>query len=158
MNFIGLRRLKLGLRPLLSVGCFAAVCCGVSWGSLGSSVASISTDQARMKGSIRISQAAGYSVHEIQSPMGTSVREYVSPDGKVFGVAWNGPAHPDLQQLLGPYFDTYVQAAKKRTAHGARRIQVPGLVVELSGHQRAFLGRAYVPEMVPTNVRTETIK
>jgi hypothetical protein len=37
-------------------------------------------------------------------------------------------------------------------------IELPGLVVEQSGHARAFAGRAYVPDMLPTGVRTEEIQ
>jgi hypothetical protein len=37
-------------------------------------------------------------------------------------------------------------------------IEQPGLVVQIGGHPRAFAGRAYVPEMLPTGVRTEDVQ
>jgi Protein of unknown function (DUF2844) len=32
------------------------------------------------------------------------------------------------------------------------------MVVQISGHMRAFLGRAYVPQMLPAGVRAEDIR
>ena len=42
----------------------------------------------------------GYTVHEL-TLAGTVLREYVSPSGIVFGIAWNGLTHPDLSSLAG---------------------------------------------------------
>jgi hypothetical protein len=111
-----------------------------------------------MKGSLRVAHAAAYNMHEIQSPTGTAVREYVSPAGKVFGVAWQGPFKPDLQQVLGDYYQQYVKAARQRRARGPAIFEAGGLVVQSGGHQRAFVGRAYVTDMVPDGVRPEEIK
>jgi hypothetical protein len=129
------------------------------YAELGGTVDSIQADQQVMKGSRRITSAVNYSVHEIQAESGTKVREFVSPSGTVFGVAWSGPFKPDMRQLLGPYFDQYVQAIQsKRQRRGAVVIQQPGLVVESSGHMRAFSGRAFLPQMTPQNVDPSTIK
>jgi hypothetical protein len=92
-------------------------------------------------------------VHEIQLPSGTLLREYVGSDGKVFAIAWNGPAIPNLRQTLGQYFDNYVTAAKaNRSGHHHLQIQQSDLVVQSSGHMRAFFGRAYLPPAVPGGV------
>jgi hypothetical protein len=128
------------------------------FGALGGDASSIANDQVHMKGSLRVVQAAAYTMHEIQAPTGTAVRQYVSPAGKVFGVAWQGPFKPDLQQVLGNYYQQYVAAARERRGRGPVTIQVPGLVVQSGGHQRSFVGRAYVPEMLPDGVRLEEIK
>jgi hypothetical protein len=128
------------------------------FGALGGDATSVSQDQAHMKGSVRIARATAYTMHEIQAPTGTAVREYVSPAGKVFGVAWQGPFKPDLQQVLGTYYQQYVAAARQRRARGPVTIQVPGLVVQSGGHQRGFVGRAYVPEMLPDGVQLQEIK
>lgn len=130
--------------------------------ALGGDATSVQSDQARMKGSLQSVQKATYAVHEITAPTGTVVREYVSPTGKVFGVAWQGPFVPDLQQLLGSYFEQYSQAAKSaRETHVGRRplfIQQPGLVVQTGGHMRSYTGRAYVPEMLPQGVIADAIR
>jgi hypothetical protein len=90
------------------------------------------------------------------------VREFVSPSGKVFAVAWQGPSIPDLRQVLGTYFAQYAEAAqaaqKKRAGHGPLMIRESDLVAELSGHQRAFAGRAYVPQLVPLGMQPDAIR
>jgi hypothetical protein len=132
------------------------------WASLGQDTASIQADQLQMQGSRTTKAEKSYTVHEIQAATGTVVREYLSPQGIVFGVAWSGPRLPDLRQLLGSYFEPYRAAVQSRSgARMARRpvtIDQPGLVVQIGGHVGAFSGRAYVPEMVPSSVRTEEIQ
>jgi hypothetical protein len=114
-----------------------------------------------MKASVKVTQAAAYNVHEIQAPGGTVVKEYVSPTGRVFAVAWHGPFVPEMQQILGAYFQQYsaaLQSAPKHYGHRPLDIEQPGLVVQASGHMRAYWGRAYVPEMLPQGVKADEIK
>lgn len=126
---------------------------------LGGSVDTVQADQEQMKGTRHITNAANYSVHEIQAESGTKVREFVSPSGTVFAVAWQGPWKPDMKQLLGPYFDRYVQGIEsKRPRRGAVSIQQPDFVVESGGHMRGFTGRAYLPQVMPQNVNPSAIK
>lgn len=121
--------------------------------ALGGSEASIVTDQVHMKATRRIVSAAQYSVHEIQLVSGTLVREYISDQGQVFAVTWQGPFMPDLRQVLGSHFDDYKAAAKsKRARRGALDVQQPGLVVHSGGHMRAFFGHAYIPQLLPEGV------
>ncbi len=133
-----------------------------AWASLGGDTVSIQADQLHMQGTRTTKAAESYTVHEIQAATGTVVREYLSPQGKVFAVAWNGPWLPDLRQLLGGYFEQYQAAVQPQS--GARRVRKPvminqpGLVVQVGGHIRAFSGRAYVPEMLPSGVRAEDIQ
>ncbi len=130
--------------------------------SLGGDVTSVQTDQAKMQGSLRTSSNNSYTIHEIQASTGVAVKEYVSPAGKVFAVTWQGPFHPDLRQLLGTYFDQFAQAEQaqraQRRGHGPMLIQQSGLVVQISGHMRSFLGKAYVPQMLPAGVHAEDIR
>jgi hypothetical protein len=142
---------------LILIGCIPV------WASLGGDAASVQADQVHMRGSLRTTTAENYSVREIQSANGTVVREYVSAEGQVFGIAWQAPFPPDLRQLLGSYFDQYKQAVNAQSAASrmGRRpltIQQPGLVVQMAGHPRAFAGRAYLPEQLPTNVKAEAIR
>jgi uncharacterized protein DUF2844 len=128
--------------------------------TLGADVSSVQSDQARMKAAVNVSRATNYTVHEMKAADGTAVREFVSPSGQVFGVAWSGPFQPDLKQVLGNYYDQVLAVAKNRRAsHNAPiSIQEPGLVVEMSGHMRYYTGRAYVPSMLPQGVQTTKIK
>jgi hypothetical protein len=131
--------------------------------ALGGDETSVQNDRAHMRAALLgIRRAERYTVHEMQESSGTKVREYVSTTGTVFGVAWDGPWQPDLRQVLGTYFAQYVQTASatrtRRPGHGPLLIQEPGLVVQLSGHPRAFAGRAYVPALLPQGLGLDTIR
>lgn len=126
--------------------------------SLGEVAASVQADQIRMNATLRTTAAANYTVFEIQTPSGTLVREYVSSTGLVFAVAWEGPTLPDLRQLLGDFFTSYVQGANAAGAGARPRVvKQPGLVVYAGGHMRAFFGRAFVPGLIPEGVDLEEI-
>lgn len=126
--------------------------------ALGEDASSVLADQAQMQARLEITSAAKFSVQRLLLPSATTVTQYVSPAGMVFAVTWQGPAMPDLQQVLGRYFETYSEAVKKQRASGARSMQQPGLVVQTGGHMRAFFGRVYVPPMLPQGVAAEEIR
>ena len=125
--------------------------------SLGEDASSVQADQAQMQGRLQITSAGKFSVHEIQLPSTTVVKQYVSPAGMVFAVSWKGPSLPDLRQLLGRYFEQYAESARTQGA-GPRAGRQRGLVVQSGGHMRAFVGRAYVPQMLPRGVLAEEIQ
>ena len=102
-----------------------------------------------------------YSIHEFALD-GTVVREYLSPSGIVFAIAWNGLTYPDLTPLLGSYAGEY-QAAQRQTPRrsGHRRYQTvktDRIVVEKLGHMRNLQGRAYAPALIPPGVSIDEIK
>jgi hypothetical protein len=129
--------------------------------ALGESVDSIASDSRALL-AVRHATTArtNYMVHEIGSDA-TVVREYVSPSGVVFGIAWNGLIHPDLTPLLGSYANEYREALRKTPReHGHRRLQVKTnrVVVEKWGHMRNLQGRAYAPALIPSGVSVDEIK
>jgi hypothetical protein len=137
-----------------------------AWAALGGGVSTVQADQIHMQGTLRKTATASYTVHEIQSASGIVVREYVASvgesAGKVFAVAWQGPWPPDMHQVLGNYFDQYVQAAKAQSAARIGRrplaIEQPGFVMEMRGHPRSFFGRAYLPDRLPSGISAEDIR
>jgi hypothetical protein len=146
----------LGAALALSSFCLPAM------GALGGDLNSVQQDKTRMKATVQVKQMTAYAVHEIKDTHGTMLREYVSPEGRVFGVAWQGPFMPDLHQVLGAYLPQFSAAVQedhaKRPGRHPLNIKQPGLVVETSGHMRAYYGRAYVPEMVPQAVNAGEIR
>lgn len=141
------------------------LCAGLAlpaWASLGGDASTVQADQLHMQGTLHTKTASGYSVQEIQGSSGVVVREYVSSAGKVFGIVWQGPWPPDMRQLLGNYFDQYTQAAKTQASErvGRRPVMInqAGLIVEIGGHPRAFVGRAYLPDQLPSGVTEEAIR
>jgi len=131
--------------------------------ALGGSASSVTADRVKLQAALlRIEAAQGYTLHEIQSATGTTVREYVSSSGDVFAVAWSGPAIPDLRQVLGDYFATYqtaVDASRAaRRARGPLSIDTADFVIQVSGHMRSFAGRAYLKRLMPAGVQPSAIR
>jgi len=131
------------------------------WAVLGEYASSIDLDQQVLHGERRESARQGFSVHELTAPDGLVVREFVSPAGLVFGVTWQAPRMPDLQQVLGNQNVTELQqalAALPRRHSGAPLIvRTSRLVFVSGGHMRSFRGYAYVPSLVPANISAEVM-
>jgi hypothetical protein len=103
--------------------------------------------------------ARSYVVQDIQAADGTTVREYVAPNGKVFAVAWQGPVMPDLEQLFGVHFQSYRDELQgRRPGRAPVRIDRADLVVESGGHMHAFRGRAYLRQQLPAGVSIDEIR
>ena len=147
--------MKITFAVLVSVWLSA----GPAWAVLGQPAASVFDDQQRMHAQLRTMANDGYVVQQIEAADGTMVREYVSSTCLVFGIVWQGPKLPDLAQLLGAYFPLY-EAALPAPVHRRAPVVVhtEALVVEMFGHMRAFSGRAYLPNLVPSTLAPEVIQ
>lgn len=130
----------------------AALIAAPALAALGGGASSVEADSAHMKGTVRVSPQANFTVHEIETSAGIVVHEYLSLDDKVFAVSWHGAGIPDLRQLLGSYYGSFEQAAST-AAHNHHNLAVatPDVVVQSSGHTRAFSGRAWAPALLPQN-------
>ena len=129
-----------------------------AWAALGQARDSVQSDQRLLQGRLSTVEAQGYTVHQITRDDGGVVKEFVSPDGKVFGMAWQGPTMPNLAQLLGAHFAEFQQAAKSAHRRGPLAVHVGELVVETSGHLRSFRVRAYLINMLPNNLSPEVVQ
>jgi hypothetical protein len=133
---------------------------GIASATLGEDASTVEKDVARMHAQRSVTAAAAYSLHELQLPGGTRVREYMTSANRVFAVSWSGPSIPELQQLLGTaYFPRYSAAAQAigRARRGVA-IEESDLVIHTGGHPRAFFGIAYLPTQMPSGVRAEQIR
>jgi hypothetical protein len=129
------------------------------WAALGQSADSILADQTSMSATLTTRNENGYLVYDLRAPSGMTVREFISPSGRVFAIAWEGPFFPDLSRLLGNYREHYREMQEKRPAGSINApTEDATLVVQSSGHLRAFAGRAYLPADVPTGMTLEAIK
>jgi hypothetical protein len=146
------------MRALLLLAALAASALP-GWAVLGGSVESVVSDQVRLQARRSVVETREYTVHEITRNDGTVIKEYATPAGKVFGVSWTGPTIPDLNQLLGTYNTEYQTTLRSKPVHRrAASVHNTDLVVESSGHTRAFYGRAYLNSMLPGGVTPETVK
>ena len=130
-----------------------------AWAVLGQSVRSVQSDQEYWRGTLIQVARQGYALHQISAADGTVVREYVSNEGAVFGVSWQGPVMPNLSQLLGPYFADFQQASQSpHRRRGPLVVRTDRVVIESGGHVRAFHGRAYLPNLVPHDLTEAVIQ
>lgn len=129
--------------------------------ALGEPADSVEADRKTMSAARGETTAReGYTVQTVESDS-TTVREYISPSGVVFGIAWNGLTHPDLMPLLGSYADEYDHALRKASREPGRRhlqIKTNRIVVEKWGHMRNLQGRSYAIDLIPPGVSVDDIK
>ena len=145
-----------------TLGIFVTLLLAVApaWATLGEYESSVSVDRQYLRGEVRQQAMSGYTVHRITAANGVTVREYVSPKGIVFGVAWTGQFAPNMQQLLGSYFSDLEQAQRATPPRRGRPLVVKTdrLVLVSAGHMRGFHGHAYAPDLLPTNVSAEVVR
>jgi len=135
---------------------------GAAHAVLGEAAASVQADQMRVRGARALHVALTHQVHEIVMADGSRIREFVSADGVVFAVAWNTRLKPDLQALLGLHHSAYMAAAREALRQpGVHRhvvLRQGDLVVHSSGHLNSFVGKAYVPSLVPRGTDLDAIR
>jgi hypothetical protein len=126
--------------------------------TLGGDVASVATNQQRMAATRQVKKLASGERHELQLASGIVIHEYVSTGGEVYAITWRGPRMPDLRELLGRYF-TQLDHRDSRQRGGHHRMTLTGsdLVIQSSGHRRSFVGRAWVPSLVPSSVNLDNV-
>jgi len=127
--------------------------------TLGSDVTSVEADRQQMRATLALTSNGLYEVHELRTGRGDVVREFVSPEGNVFGVAWKGSVKPQYTQLLGSYTNEITKASELRQNHRAPLvIHQPDFVFSSFGHMRFYAGHAYIPSLLPAGVRPEEIQ
>ena len=127
--------------------------------ALGEDVTSVAADQVRMQAKLQVLPNTTYTVHELRMPSGTTVREFVGESGKVFAVAWFGGWRPNLRDIMGVHYDRYLAGTRgRRATRGPARIELPGMVVIMGGHQRAFFGQVYLLDLLPEGLRPDDIR
>ena len=149
-------KLSCALLGTLATVCFSApVLAG-----LGGDATSVEADRVSMKAVLRVTPFVGYDIHEIQTPAGTVIHEYVSTQGKVFAVTWRGSGLPNLAQLLGSYSAQLAQAqagSHSHYNHHHLRIETPEVVMQSDAYLRSRSGRAWVPALFPQSLSPKDI-
>jgi hypothetical protein len=103
--------------------------------------------------------STSYTVREAKDAYGVTIREYVLPSNVVFAVAWQGPVRPDMRELLGSYFSNFANPGEERTHGIGPMVQHNSAFhIESAGHSGYFFGKAFVPRLVPANVRVESLQ
>ena len=130
---------------------------------LGEDLASVHADQLRMGAQRHQQVQLTMQVHVLSLPDGSTIRQYATPDGRVFAVSWNTRFKPRLDQLLGQHFAAYAeggrlaQAQRPGVAHSAH-IARGDLVVESVAHLQAHVGRAYLRSRLPAGTTPDALR
>lgn len=150
---------------LMLLGAGLGLCAGNAVAALGqmlpvrpSAPAAASVPGVKIQSSAR---PAAYTVQESELDSGTIVKEYATPAGQVFAVSWRGPVLPDLNALLGDYFNAFRQEMHQARLAGRRgapvNMESAALVVKSNGRMRNFFGSAYAPDLVPADVNINDV-
>jgi hypothetical protein len=148
--------LEMKMKP--SIGILVAISLMIStteaFAALGQDRASIAVDHRVLASNAEVvTEGPGYQIHEMQLAQGATVHQYVSPNGKVFAIKWSGQRPPNLEQVLGAYYNDYVQAARIHSAgHHLVQVKQDNVVITHVQYLRSYSGSAYVPALVPTGI------
>jgi hypothetical protein len=132
---------------------------GAAFAGLGETVASVQHDQSSLKASaLAVTPARSFDLHEMTTPDGVLVREYVSRAGTVFAVTWSGRNRPDLSVVLGQHYQDYLRATEApHRDHKVLSIETPQLVLHIRKLPRGFVGGAYLPALLPAGTTAQDI-
>ena len=133
--------------------------------ALGDTVASIDLDAARLGHAHRTVAAArspNVRTHVITLDDGSTIKEFVGPDDRVFAVSWNTRFKPRLDELLGQHASTYAGAAAEASRSPGIRHHIAfvrgDLVIEAVAHLNSHVGRAYLRSLVPADARVDELR
>ena len=149
------------LKAALSASLGVILAAAPALATLGQSEASVTSDELQMKSEHRVQEFQNYKVHELTVANGATVREYVSPQGSVFGVTWHGRSAPDMNQLLGAYVNNLQTATADQTKIQPRRgisVKTKDFVYSNFCRLRMCSGTAYVPSLIPSNLSPEVLR
>lgn len=106
-----------------------------------------------------VTQQSGYSVRTTTLSTGTEVHEYVSDQGIVFAVSWQGPFKPNLRKLLGRHFGKIAnhEGRKAKSSRSNMELKDSEVVIRTGGHMRAYEGQAWLPAQFPAGFSEDNI-
>lgn len=139
---------------ILACTCLLTVPCHAELGGLANRDAVLIQEQSPL-----VSNVPSLGIYLFKSPSGTQIKEYVNAENTVVAVTWQGPSLPNLRQLLGAYFETFVNRPTDHgSSHRSAELLTDGLVVQSHGQMRNFSGRAYLPKLLPSGFNIDQIK
>jgi Protein of unknown function (DUF2844) len=133
--------------------------------ALGGKAASINSDVKNLNmvtGTSRTTDSFKFEEAVLKTSNKTlKVRQFFTNSGNVFAVAWSGRPDTQLKTLLGSYASDF---SKRELAHPPRSGRIPyrkvntgTVVVEFWDTLRKTQGKAYVPSLMPNEVKAEQI-
>ena len=128
----------------------------ISYAELGGGISTVYQEQKQFNSQTSSSALGNVTVITQRLPSGIILREYMAGDGLIFALTWQGPSQPNLQVILGAYFDNYLNAAKN--AQRPIYSQDSNIVIESSGMMGAYEGLAYLPRQLPVGFSVKNLQ
>ena len=133
-----------------------------SYAALGGAPSANATSHSLLRSATAVAGPtafAPYTVRESRDADGVTIREYVLASNVVFAVAWQGPVRPDMNTLLGNYFQRAASAGAGHPRGIGPLIDRSGdFQIESAGRRGNFFGKALLPRLLPAHVRAEDIQ
>lgn len=148
-----------------SRGCKPALMASVVWlavgmpmpsahAALGEHQGSIDIERMRLHAHKAVLNRPGYTIHELHTPDGSHIKQYVTMTGNVFAVVWATQYKPDLSRLLGVQHASYARAEQEQSKRGGIqrhfRLDSQQVLVQSNAHLNVYSGFAVLKPMVPT--------
>jgi len=154
---VSVRNIRLKHFALAVATACAVAAPAASRAALGDDVHSIERDRAAFSGTLSVRPELTYEVHEITTPTGR-VREYLAA-GRVFAVAWDGHAVPDLGQLLGAHAREFHDLVRPQPGnHHIVSVSNDQLSVSLRQYPRGVEGHVVVQALLPSGVALAALR
>ena len=129
--------------------------------ALGGQVADLPRERLALRAQLQTTAQPSYTTHTLSTASGYEIRQFATPQGQIFALAWRGPGIPNMQQLLGAHFATYqseLQAHPQQRSRTALTVNHPNLVARAAGRMGSYSGMAYLPQQVPAQVRLSDLQ
>lgn len=154
---------------ILSIG--ITMCYGIANATLGGGTNTVSQDYQVLNTSSKVSSNINttsvskptivkntkYDIYTFVTNDGTTVRQYVN-NGKVFAIKWSSKKMPNLKQLYGDYFTTYVNAKASNTGMSQNIVNSDDFSAVSRGISGAYSGYAVLNSEMPTDLTISNLK
>lgn len=144
---------------LVLLSALLALAAGVSHAALGELPERFSAGSEGVASTVS-TNATNHVLRTTTFANGTQVNEYISAQGVVFAVTWEGPFLPDLKALLGKYFAAFTAESARLPKAGRAPIVLSTAEVTIysGGHMRAFEGSAWLPNAFPPGFTANDVR
>ncbi len=133
----------------------------LAYAGLGDQESSIEKDrQAVGAPSSAVQDKHVFKIHEMTAHS-ARIREFTNGSGKIFAISWRGVADPNLEPLLGSYYQEFQNARKnQKISHGRKplSIKTANLVYQKSGHMRDLHSLVYLNGQLPAGIEPKDLQ
>jgi hypothetical protein len=141
------------IKNIFLCSCFVIGLPSCALAGLGAGVDSFqnnSTPATILRHAVTSTTSLNYSTQQMHDDVGNVITEYVTTKGVVFALTWRGLFKPDLHQLLGDYFNTYLSVEGASSGRQSQIVDQTSVVIVSEGRLRHFHGYAYIPALMPS--------